>query len=347
MTEPTAPASPMLQVSAVKAVRRVAELAVTPNTRDQLGRLDRRIDATERRLEAIESRQPAVLNAISSTNGASRLTMRELNGLRRETDGLRAALDDVRTALHDERAEVDRRAGEHREAIEQLARLVSEGDERVRGDVRPHIDTIAWLLNRVETVRAELMYEMRYGPARGVSERGPARIVNQAAVEVDVLRLNIGAGHLPKEGFVNVDMRELPGIDVVAQADDLPFAEGSIDEIFSSHTVEHFPLEFLRRQLLPYWCSLLKPGGVLTTITPDLQAMVADYERGETSFDVLRSVIYGGQEYEGDTHYTGFTAETFCDLLVEAGFGETTVVAVDRANGDCKEFEVVARKAQV
>ena len=143
--------------------------------------------------------------------------------------------------------------------------------------------------------------------------------MNPAALEGDELRVNIGAGHVPMDGYVNVDMRELPGIDVVATVDDLPFEPGTVDEIFSSHTLEHFPQELLRRQLLPYWASLLKPGGTSCTIAPDLEAMTADFANGETPFEDLREVVYGGQEYEGDAHFTGFTPESFANLLRRGG----------------------------
>ena len=46
-------------------------------------------------------------------------------------------------------------------------------------------------------------------------------------------------------------MRDLPGVDVVAKAGDLPFEPGSVDEIYSAHLLEHFPQEAMRRRLLP------------------------------------------------------------------------------------------------
>ena len=76
-------------------------------------------------------------------------------------------------------------------------------------------------------------------------------MVNRDALEASPLRLTSVPAMSPMEGYVNVDMRELPGIDVVATVDDLPFEPGTLDEIFSSHTLEHFPQEVLRRQLLP------------------------------------------------------------------------------------------------
>jgi len=191
-----------------------------------------------------------------------------------------------------------------------------------------------------------MLNELRYGKQPNGRTSLEPRVVNAEALDKARLRLNIGAGHIPLENYVNVDMRELPGIDVIAMVDDLPFEPGTVDEIFSSHTLEHFPQESLRRELLPYWVSLLKPGGTLGVVAPDVEAMSEDFARGDTSFEDFREVLYGGQEYEGDTHFTGFTPDSCCALLLEAGLVDPVIVARDRRNGKCKEFEITARKAK-
>ena len=98
-----------------------------------------------------------------------------------------------------------------------------------------------------------------------------SRIVDTERVErlaADGLRLNLGCGHLALADYVNVDMRELPGVDVVAAIDDLPFDDGSVREIHSAHVLEHFAEEELHRRLLPYWLSQLEPGGEFRGIVP-------------------------------------------------------------------------------
>jgi predicted SAM-dependent methyltransferase len=303
----------------VRVARRAAERAVTPEARIAIDRIDHSQAEFVASLAQIEHNMPAVLNAISSTNGAARLATRDAETLAARCGQLESRLEELRAGY------------EH-------------GDLAVLGQVRPHVETLAWLMQRVETVRFEMLNELRYGTRDADATAVEPRVVNPAALDASPLRVNIGAGHIPLEGYVNVDMRELPGIDVVATIDALPFEPGSLDEIHSSHTLEHFPEELLRRQLLPYWVSLLKPGGVITSIVPDLEAMSNDYVKGVTSFEDFRSVLYGGQEYEGDTHFTGFTPHSLSVLLEEAGLVDPYVVACDRVNGRCKEFEITARK---
>ena len=215
----------------------------------------------------------------------------------------------------------------------------------MQASMAPHERSIAYLLQRVEMVRAEMLYELRYGQAAGSAANPGAfesKVINPAALEQPDVRLNLGSGHVPLEGFVNVDMRELPGVDVIALLDDLPVQEGSVAEIFSSHVLEHFPKEELTRRLLPYWRSLLRPGGMFRAVVPDIAAMASGYSSGTIGFETFREVLYGGQEYNGDTHYNGFSAAHLSSLLVDAGFEEVAIIAEGRPNGLCLEFEICA-----
>ncbi len=228
-----------------------------------------------------------------------------------------------------------------------LVRAIESGDAAVRAEMRPHIEAIAYILRRVETLRMEMMHELRYGQATATAEAVEPRIVNPTKIKAGDIRLNIGAGHITPDDYVNVDMRELPGIDVVAGVDKLPFDPGSVTEIFSSHVVEHFPEQQLRRTLLPYWVGLLKPGGTFRAIVPDFDAMTHAYSKGEMTFEALREVTYGSQEYEGDFHYNGFSPASLLAMLVDSGLENAKVVAQGRPNGLCLEFEIVATKPKI
>ncbi len=216
-----------------------------------------------------------------------------------------------------------------------------------------HAESINELWERVEFVRREVMYELRYagGASGGTDAAAPAaiesRIVDAERVErlaADGLRLNLGCGHLALADYVNVDMRELPGVDVVAAIDDLPFDDGSVREIHSAHVLEHFAEEELHRRLLPYWLSKLEPGGEFRAVVPDGLSMLEAYGRGEVSFGDLKSVLYGGQEYEGDFHFTMFAADTLTDLLERSGFVDVVVEDVGRRNDISLELQVAARR---
>jgi hypothetical protein len=290
-----------------------------------------------------ERHLPAVLNAIASANGTGRLLRREIAALEQR----------VRDLVTDHQRSID-------QSLQELGGTVARDTERIDGHIREelwpliervggletHTDTLAFLLRRVETVRAEMLHELRYG--RDPAQAKPVvEIVNETAWKQALdtgVRFNLGCGHIPLEGFINVDVRKLPDVDVVAPIDELPVGPESVEEIFSAHTLEHFPANDLERRLMPYWVSLLRPGGVFRAVVPDHDAMVAQYGRGEIEFVTLREVTFGGQEYEGDFHYNAFTPETLEGLLRGAGLDDVELIARGRPNGDCLEFEMSARR---
>lgn len=204
---------------------------------------------------------------------------------------------------------------------------------------------------RIEFVRSEILYELQAArflnprnspePSTGPIIVDPARV---DAMRSTGLRLNVGCGHISLTDYLNVDGRALPGVDIVAQATAIPFQPGEVAEIRSAHLVEHFSVHILERVILPYWFRLLKPGGVLTTIAPDGDAMLDAVNAGEMTFEDFREVLFGGQDYQGDFHYNLITPKSWKQSLENAGFTDITEEYVRKRNGKCFEFKILARK---
>jgi predicted SAM-dependent methyltransferase len=229
------------------------------------------------------------------------------------------------------------------------AQINTLGGGAAHAQVQQLSESVAYLLGRVEFVRRELMFEMRYGataPVEGTQQlTAKSEILAHdkvAQARSEGARVNLGCGHVPLDGYLNVDRRALPGVDIVAEVDALPFADGELAEICSAHLLEHFPLEQLRRELLPYWTRLLRAGGAFRAIVPDGAGMARAYASEEYSFENLRQITFGGQDYDGDFHYNMFSVDSLSQLLREAGFSKVDVIAENRENGGCKEFELVA-----
>jgi len=242
--------------------------------------------------------------------------------------------------------------GEKKQIAESIGYLMGRmGDNE--GEKKQIAQSIGYLMGRVEFVRRELMYEMRYGATEILAQTDSVKTKSEvisfeklAEAKKSELRINLGCGHIPIQGYLNIDRRKLPGVDIVAEVDELPFNSGEIDEIYSSHLLEHFPQEQLRRVLLPYYCRLLKDGGAFRAVVPDAQAMINEYQKGELPYDDFREVLYGGQDYEGDFHFNMFTPASLSALLVEAGFEEVRIIDSNRRNGKCYEFEISATKKE-
>jgi predicted SAM-dependent methyltransferase len=172
-----------------------------------------------------------------------------------------------------------------------------------------------------------------------------ARLQRKLAEMGERIRVNLGCGEKALADYVNVDFREAPHVDLVADARRLPFADESVYEIASSHLVEHFRRHEFATVVLPYWRRLLRPGGLLRTVCPNWDEMLRRHQAGEMTLEDLTTVTFGAQDYCGDDHFSMYTPETLRALLARTGFRDIEVVAVARQNGLCPEMEVVARKA--
>ena len=296
--------------------------------------LEARVSALEAHVAPLESRVstldtgwkehlPAFLNAASTVRAFGHELSRE-----RET---------ANRQLAEQAVEIRRLDNDLGRAREELA----QRDMARGGD-------IARLWHRLEFVRSEMMFEMRYGrnaspgatnnTGHGLEPRILA--ADKLAAAGENVRLNLGCGHIPLDGYINVDARELPGVDIVSDVGQLPFQAGTVREIHSAHLLEHFPQEMLRRNLLPYWKSLLAPGGRFSAIVPDGEAMLAGVAAGTYPFEEFREVLFGGQDYAGDFHFNLFIPPTLEALLREAGFCDVEVPIKGRRNGKSFEFEI-------
>ena len=122
------------------------------------------------------------------------------------------------------------------------------------------------------------------------------------------MKLNLGCGAMVVDGWVNVDYAigarlarsfligkllamlgilrmSWPGEIVIHDLrQGVPYADGSVDVVYSSHFLEHLNREDGRR-FLAECRRVLKPGGVLRIVVPDLRAIVARYENAEIPAD--------------------------------------------------------------
>ena len=55
------------------------------------------------------------------------------------------------------------------------------------------------------------------------------------------IKLNIGAGRTYLPGFTNIDISEVADISIDLSNEPLPFADNSVDLIFTHHCIEHIP----------------------------------------------------------------------------------------------------------
>jgi predicted SAM-dependent methyltransferase len=138
------------------------------------------------------------------------------------------------------------------------------------------------------------------------------------------MRLELGSGDRPTDGYVHLDVR--PGADIVDDASTLStIDDGSCEEIRAAHLLEHFGhRETLH--ILRVWWRKLAPGGRLLIEVPDLAGHIRAWGR-EQDDEKLVVYLFGEQDYPENTHRTMFTATTLDRALRVAGFRNIDVVS--------------------
>jgi len=150
----------------------------------------------------------------------------------------------------------------------------------------------------------------------------PQPVVNGAPVLLPHARLHLGCGDRFIRGFVHVDARPLPHVDVVTPLDRLPmFPDHSASLVYASHVLEHFP-RYETASVLAEWRRVLEPGGVLRLAVPDFEKLIHVYEITSRNLDAVLGPLVGRQDHPYNFHYMTFDRRKLTMLLLEAGFRE-------------------------
>ncbi|CAB1128376.1 conserved protein of unknown function [Candidatus Hydrogenisulfobacillus filiaventi] len=138
------------------------------------------------------------------------------------------------------------------------------------------------------------------------------------------IRLDLGSGTQPAGGagnpdWIHCDGRLGPCVEVVCDLRALPFPDDHADVVRASHVLEHFaPAEV--PAVLQEWGRVLKPGGVLTVITPDLAHTCRAYTAGQVSAGAVTANLLGAGEDAPDLHRSLWDTVSLTVVLQQAGF---------------------------
>ncbi len=100
----------------------------------------------------------------------------------------------------------------------------------------------------------------------------------------------------------------------------LPFANGSIDNIYTSHFVEHLYRSHAQR-FFEEALRTLKKGGILRISVPDLEGAVSLYQEGRKD-EALEFFYYDAGTSYFTRHKYMYDFELMKRYLLEAGFGD-------------------------
>ena len=143
------------------------------------------------------------------------------------------------------------------------------------------------------------------------------------------MRVNLGSGSRPREGYVNVDTRgDLEGVQIVADVRDYEkIGIGKYSAFLAEHILEHFSFRSTV-EILKGWKSLLVSGGTFQIDVPNGEWQVKAVVSGEIPWDEFVYFAYGEQDYPQNFHYTSFSYGSLFKALNDAGFADVNVKCV-------------------
>lgn len=158
-------------------------------------------------------------------------------------------------------------------------------------------------------------------------------------------RLNVGCGDHYQDGWHNVDTYEGLKADAYwSVAGPWPYADGSVDEIYAGHLVEHLHREQAEAALVEA-LRVLRPGGRIMVVAPDMEKADAAFGVGQHPHR------HGGHRWPGDEHRWQTTEDQVHQLLTDVGFVATKVLpaAVNSmgfpiVSGDSWQLAVLGQK---
>ncbi|MDY6844797.1 MAG: glycosyltransferase, partial [Thermodesulfobacteriota bacterium] len=140
------------------------------------------------------------------------------------------------------------------------------------------------------------------------------------------VRLNLGCGSDIRDGFVNIDRRKIDGVDLITDVSNLPYHDESVREIVAHDIIEHFPRGETEK-VLTEWTRVLKQNGILKIQCPNVRDLSYALVSHQIPVKEFARRIYGGQEYDGNFHHTGFDIPEMKRVLHAIGMKPTQISA--------------------
>ncbi|MFT7641176.1 MAG: glycosyltransferase involved in cell wall biosynthesis/predicted SAM-dependent methyltransferase [Pirellulaceae bacterium] len=171
------------------------------------------------------------------------------------------------------------------------------------------------------------------------------------------IKLHLGCGGIRWKDFINVDLYpEVEGVQDLSRSgcvadvfEDIRFlglSSETVDEIYSSHVVEHF-VRWEACEMLKEWASILKPGGRMVIEMPSFWRCVAWlFHPSSKKRSLARSQFYGNQwdRLDFETHRYVWSAGEVRKMLSQLGFRRVRINHRTKTHHPGRDMRIVAVK---
>ena len=159
------------------------------------------------------------------------------------------------------------------------------------------------------------------------------------------LKLEVGCGDIPRPGFEHLDIRKLPGVDIVAPCWAIPRPANHYAEIRARHLLEHCTWAEAMKTLIEFRRVLL-PGGFAHIIVPDLAFHCRQFFMDGNSKFIKHSnrkhamlAFFGWQRNPADHHKWGWDKKSLEEDLIGAGFNLVKFIPTRECDIEVKAFK--------
>mgnify|MGYP003648162395 FL=1 len=118
--------------------------------------------------------------------------------------------------------------------------------------------------------------------------------------------------------FLNLDGRDMPGVDHISGINKLPFPDNTFDIVYASHVIEHVKRDEIE-QVLKEWVRVTKVDGKIRVATPDFEQAIKVYQKSEKRIENVLGLIMGGQTYDYECHYLIYDKRSLTKLMQKCG----------------------------
>lgn len=219
-----------------------------------------------------------------------------------------------------------------------------EGYTRGNNEATKLIKGKEWMLKEKEGIKKFEKIIKRFDLSRIENEVSKAnRSITDASAPKK--KIEIGCGNNPQAGYIHLDIRKLPHVDVVCdfERSKLPFRDGEVEEIINNHVIEHISWRNLPF-VINEWHRVLCSGGRVFLRTPDLEFICKKYLAEKTTPEwpgdenyikenLSKEItpawwanikLFAGQDYPSNFHKLCFDFKMIKDLFERHGFVNVT-----------------------
>jgi len=164
---------------------------------------------------------------------------------------------------------------------------------------------------------------------------------------VCTLKLNLGCGGALLKGYVNID-KYYSKADQRMDVRHLDYPDESVDEVYSSHLVEHIPASDFPATLRE-WLRVLKIGGRLKIRCPNITTHMRRWLAGDLAFRAstgLHSILGMQNRGPGYLNHNLFDVESLRHFVEQAGFSIISCRVVPSRNGSIIDGDLLCEASR-